>query len=119
MRGVILLFAGAIACAAPMATLAKTRPATKGEIELARASLSDHLKDADSAKFKDVRFGSGENSSIICGQVNAKNSYGAYSGFTTFMGMKVGDGKQGMILVMAVDSESEGPALDVCRQKGM
>ena len=49
--------------------------------EEAREGLATTLKDADSAKFRNLRkdtFGK------ICGQVNSKNSYGAYAGFTHF-----------------------------------
>lgn len=41
------------------------------------------LKDPDSAVFKDVwHVGGGR---ALCGQVNAKNSYGGYSGFRPFV----------------------------------
>lgn len=40
------------------------------------------LKDPNSAEFKDVQWIEGKS---ICGQVNAKNSYGGYGGFKHFV----------------------------------
>ena len=39
------------------------------------------LKDPESARFKNLRT---YNESIVCGEVNAKNSYGGYVGFKRF-----------------------------------
>lgn len=45
--------------------------------------IKESLKDAESAKFKDIKtFHDGK---ILCGSVNAKNSYGAYQGFSPFI----------------------------------
>jgi|LGVE01.1.fsa_nt_gb hypothetical protein len=49
----------------------------------AKNSLRDRLKDAESAKFKELDMFNGR---IICGKVNAKNSYGGYSGYQMFIG---------------------------------
>ena len=56
------------------------------EADLRAAATS--LKDPDSAKFKDIRFiaGDAKGEWEMCGLVNAKNSYGAYGGFQTFIG---------------------------------
>ena len=48
--------------------------------------VESRLKDPDSANFKDVRFYSGGPSPAVCGQVNAKNSFGGYMGFRRFIG---------------------------------
>lgn len=53
-----------------------------GEDEL-KARVRAALKDPDSAVFKDVRHVGGGRA--LCGQVNAKNSYGGYSGFRLFV----------------------------------
>lgn len=42
--------------------------------------VKDTLKDPDSAKFDSFFRDFGENSGYVCGYVNAKNSYGAYTG---------------------------------------
>lgn len=44
---------------------------------VARGYVSKHLKDPDSAEFR--------NQSRLCGEVNAKNSFGGYIGFRRFI----------------------------------
>lgn len=54
-------------------------------IEHAKRAVADSLKDPGSAQFKNVRlapFGTGK---VVCGEVNAKNSYGGYVGYTRFV----------------------------------
>jgi hypothetical protein len=48
-------------------------------------SVKQKLKDPDSAQFKDVRFYSGSGIPVTCGQVNAKNGFGGYTGFERFV----------------------------------
>lgn len=51
----------------------------------AKAQVASSLKDQDSAKFRNVvirPYGYGR---VVCGEVNAKNSYGGYVGFTRFV----------------------------------
>jgi hypothetical protein len=55
---------------------------------LARQRVTESLKDPDSAKFgqhfyrKKTAWGSP--SDVVCGTVNGKNSFGAYTGMSTF-----------------------------------
>lgn len=51
-----------------------------------RQALLESLKDADSAKFRG-EFLTGD---YLCGEVNAKNSYGAYPGFVRFISSRSG-----------------------------
>lgn len=44
---------------------------------LVRSYVSQHLKDPDSAKFR--------NQHGMCGEVNAKNGFGGYTGYVRFM----------------------------------
>jgi hypothetical protein len=53
-----------------------------GEESAAKKALAQSLKDPDSAKFGDVRL-IGKNGACI--PVNAKNSFGGYSGWKAFM----------------------------------
>ena len=81
---VTLLISSAIAGAAP------TKPLTAAhKLQIAK-HVKALLKDPDSAKFKwpaPTEFG------LYCGWVNAKNSYGGYTGFEPFMVLGgVGDG---------------------------
>ena len=66
-------------------------PGTAANLEArARDVLSDHLYDAESARFRglaaiDSYEKDGKSERIICGQVNAKNRLGAYIGFRNFI----------------------------------
>lgn len=44
-------------------------------------SVTENLKDPFSVKFRNLKISS---AGIHCGEINAKNSYGAYSGFEGF-----------------------------------
>lgn len=55
-----------------------------------KRAVKNTLKDQDSAEFKNVYANYTEKSGVVaCGQVNAKNSFGAFTGFKAF----VSDGK--------------------------
>lgn len=54
-----------------------------------RAAMSDSLKDSESARFKDIKLKQDGDIWLICGQVNSKNSFGAYPGFSPFFVMGV------------------------------
>lgn len=54
-------------------------------IELGKKAVLHVLKDPDSAKFRDVRLKAYFDGAVVCGQVNAKNSYGGYAGFKSFV----------------------------------
>lgn len=99
--------------------LVKPRPITTAEMKIVRAAMEEKLKDAESAKYKDVMVvdkAIGE----TCGQVNAKNSYGAYQGYKWFLGMLVGKDGAGYTDGMVLQIDSEGAiAQTMCRQKGM
>ena len=80
-------------------------------VEQAKASLQAledqvkaHLKDPDSAKFRDVRLFS--HLGAICGSVNARNSMGGYVGFTKFVLLKRGE------IFFEPDRESNQLSLD-------
>lgn len=51
-------------------------------INEARKDVSAKLKDPSSAQFSEVRI---SETGTVCGKVNAKNSFGAYSGATSFL----------------------------------
>ena len=60
-------------------------------IVLAGCKPGSDTRDPDSSKFRYVRFiqkeesQDGTVSGYVCGQINGKNAFGAYSGFTPFM----------------------------------
>ena len=68
-------------------TRMQTEPATLSEV---LTDIRYRLKDPSSAEFRDVRSYAftGQDGlidgSVICGMVNARNSYGGFTGFTPF-----------------------------------
>lgn len=52
-------------------------------VSKAKATVTNRFKDPDSAKFRNL-FISDKGVTTLCGEVNAKNSYGAYVGFRRF-----------------------------------
>ncbi|MAR57097.1 MAG: hypothetical protein CMM93_07940 [Rickettsiales bacterium] len=57
----------------------------EGALNQAKLNVESLLKDPYSAKFSELRiekFGKGK---VVCGKVNAKNSYGGYTGSTDFV----------------------------------
>lgn len=60
----------------------KSRPALIAQV---KRNIANGLKDPDSAKFRDVTLRPFAKGHVVCGQVNAKNSYGAYVGFVPFV----------------------------------
>ncbi|MFG0419745.1 hypothetical protein [Pseudomonas sp. SWI36] len=83
--------------------------ASKADLTALKSAMEDKLKDAESSKFKDVRIAK---DGTTCGLVNAKNSYGAYSGFEPFIAMKLSTGK---FFVLSID-EAAG---QVCSSKNI
>jgi len=54
----------------------------------AKTKIARDLKDPDSAKFRDVgiyKSSTGKGGVAVCGEINAKNGYGAYIGFRKFL----------------------------------
>lgn len=68
---------------------AKMRAQRSFEIETiyyAKKAVVKLLKDPDSAKFKDVFFNeTKKGGAVACGQINSKNSFGAYTRFQRFI----------------------------------
>ncbi|MGQ7088777.1 hypothetical protein ACUOBA_07390 [Escherichia coli] len=69
-------------------------PSEKDFIEMGESLVRDTLKDPDSAKFESYFRDFGEDAGYVCGYVNAKNSYGAYTGKKPYyVRIEVKDGK--------------------------
>lgn len=65
-------------------TTAPFKP-TAAEMAQARAAVADEMKDPASAQFREGRsyiLSNGDRA--YCGEINAKNSYGGYNGFTPY-----------------------------------
>jgi hypothetical protein len=81
-----------IAALVPVLAFAQSDSADAPEIALAKTGMMDKLKDPDSAKFKNLSI-SKKYPWIICGEVNAKNSYGGYVGYERFIAFLDRDSK--------------------------
>lgn len=66
----------------------------------AKTAVADQMKDPSSAQFREVR----RVDDAVCGEVNGKNSFGAYSGFQRFF---VVDGQEPVL-----EPSEAGAALD-------
>lgn len=53
--------------------------------EKSKESVKNKLKDPDSARFRNIKDISLPDGVVFCGEVNSKNSYGGYVGFTWFV----------------------------------
>ncbi|NQE62960.1 hypothetical protein [Caulobacter sp. RHG1] len=53
-----------------------------GRIEKVKNLAANQLRDPASAQFRNVRQGG----AFVCGEINGKNGFGGYSGFTRFIG---------------------------------
>jgi len=54
-------------------------------ISVGEEQIKKLLKDPDSATFQDVHFYSGGGVPVTCGEVNAKNGFGGYTGYERFV----------------------------------
>jgi hypothetical protein len=76
MRSVFIALVVAPLCGAAFAASGDSQLITR-----AKQSVTKDFKDPDSAKFRNVRVVRGS----VCGEVNAKNSFGGYVGYKRFV----------------------------------
>ncbi|MBQ4854060.1 hypothetical protein IMW82_05180 [Rhodanobacter sp. B2A1Ga4] len=118
MRNIFVGAALAFAIVSP--AFAADHSATPKQLTVVKSAFSEvqTLKDPDSVKLKNVRI-SKDN---VCGEVNAKNSYGAYVGYTTFYGMYFAKDKDGnpVAMIMHIDSDDgDTIAQQMCATNGL
>lgn len=99
--------------AAFVSASAFARDATPAEIELIRSAMAEKLKDAESARFLDVKL---LEQFTVCGKVNSKNSYGAYAGYTAFMGLIFAESNTA--IVVGIDEAGKDIVASICKDKG-
>ena len=92
-------------------TSIKQRGLSKNEKAVIMASVKSVLKDPDSAKFKWMKLHGSGSSEIYCGLVNAKNSYGGYTGYSIFS-VTLGKGKA---KYLSLNNEENGDVTDICK----
>lgn len=76
----LILLAALLSCMAQ----AHARDLSPSEIKAVESTVREGLKDPYSARFQHGDFPETEKNSLYCGLVNAKNSYGAYTGNQLF-----------------------------------
>ncbi|EAR9329335.1 TPA: hypothetical protein R4G38_003158 [Salmonella enterica subsp. enterica serovar Kentucky] len=81
----------AIAVIAAMLLLTGCKPGDDKAIELAHKEMADVMKDPSSVMFRNDKFvnrkdyENGKVTGYVCGELNAKNAYGAYVGFVSYI----------------------------------
>jgi hypothetical protein len=53
-------------------------------LQAAESYIGNQMKDPDTVKFRGLFMTSNQTSEVVCGSINAKNSYGGYVGFKPF-----------------------------------
>jgi len=87
---------------AALVTLTSCQPAEDPLIAKAKEAVAEKVKDPASAQFKDVNLC--KTKGMVQGQFNAKNSFGAYTGYETFFFI---DGTAFMIGSFPFDAANE------------
>jgi hypothetical protein len=96
------------------------REPTEEERAVIEAGVKSKLRDADSAQFRGIKIGPDQKQTLMaCGEVNSKNAYGGYVGFSKFTAMLIQrDGKIAAAILIGIDSRNQVIA-DQCAQIGM
>lgn len=114
---------GVLAVAAMCSTSAAAGEPSAEEITLIRRGVVDHLKDPESARFGKLVVGPNrkESGAVVCGQVNARNSFGGYTGMQPFMGF-MGPGKDGSkgfwLFTIGNDADTAKFLIERCKSEG-
>lgn len=110
----------AFSFAADAATYVNLSERDKAAVE---SAIRNELKDPDSAKFKDFvarADATSRGTFHVCGLVNAKNSFGGYSGFTIFYTVLFrSEASGGAIISFAAVASIGDTALYMCKRNGV
>ena len=118
MRGawivvVAVLLTGCVSKGVKVREATELTPAQRTVIEEA---IRLHLKDPDAARFGWFKAGMApDHGMIVCGTVNARKSYGGYSGSTTFFGVLRGT----VFTDVDLDGSGSQGASNKCAQAGL
>lgn len=63
----------------------KVTKADQRDFNIMIEGIKSDLKDPDSAKFRNVFISMYKGKPTLCGELNAKNSFGAYTGYKRFL----------------------------------
>lgn len=106
----LIAFASSLCVYNTSSLIAQAPAKIAGQAALARARqhVTSRLKDPSSAQFQDVTYDA--SSRVACGQVNAKNSFGGYTGFQQFWVQMPADEEA----VVWIDSGKDRVAQELC-----
>jgi hypothetical protein len=109
---------------AALADTAKLKPIklTATQEQAVKAAVTYDLKDPDSAKFRPMVAGVavGGTSIMVCGEVNSKNSFGGYVGFTSYL-VQADSSREGEARMVSYGASTmeELTILKTCRDLGV
>jgi hypothetical protein len=67
-----------------------------------------------------MKIGSEDGQTYVCGEVNSKNAYGGYVGFSKFMAMLISrDGKLATAILIGIDSGRNTAVQQMCSKMGI
>lgn len=109
----LIAFASSLCTHNTSSLIAQAPAKIAGQAALARAreQVTSRLKDPGSAQFQDVTYDA--TSRVACGQVNAKNSFGGYTGFQQFWVQLPADADP----VVWIDSGKDRLAQELCGRR--
>lgn len=61
------------------------QPILKEQILAARKRAEEHLRDPEAARYRNVRIYSSGSRIVLCGEINVKNGFGGYVGYSRFI----------------------------------
>jgi hypothetical protein len=99
------------------ASTAHARDLTDAEKQMFMDAVKERLKDPDSAQFRWMPMRDPPKEEMYCGMVNAKNSYGGYSGFSPFQAMLIGEPHKAAIVISMGNSDARVTA-SLCADNG-
>ncbi|THD58790.1 hypothetical protein [Phenylobacterium sp.] len=101
----------AVCLALALTTVALAKPTTSSQarVKAAQVAVSEDLKDPEATRFRKVvdHWDAKGRYSRICGEFNAKNSYGAYTGYKPFLVFVTDENK----VAMKILGEDEATAM--------
>jgi hypothetical protein len=105
MKRLTVLFA-LVPLVALAATVESQRDATEAERATIEEGVKRGLRDPASAEFRQIKIGPDKEGVLMaCGEVNSKNAFGGYVGFSKFMAMLVvREEKVAAALLIGIDS---------------
>ncbi|PTX45607.1 hypothetical protein IQ03_04515 [Gemmobacter caeni] len=85
-----VISAGLLAACMPVLKTKERFTPTNAQVAEAQTQTAYNMKDPSSAQFRNLRgirgkTSKGQSMSYICGEINGKNSFGGYVGFTPFI----------------------------------